>query len=165
MAKRIVFGTEEVLVRYCGEKERKRYEAPPYTRWVVWTNYCFPMFMTLFRFHNSGSDRRNIRGGFECTFLIYQAVYQMCGTNRKGAEKKEKSMETKPNRERKIVNRNNGSFTVAHSPWKRGSRFHISPQIIDSRWNETETVCWAKAKAKCIISNVVNLGALHMPLW
>lgn len=34
-------------------------------------NYCFPMFMTLFRFHNSTEHR-----GFECTFLIYQALYQ-----------------------------------------------------------------------------------------
>lgn len=33
-------------------------------------NYCFPMFMTLFRFHNSTEH-----GGFECTFLIYQALY------------------------------------------------------------------------------------------
>lgn len=35
-------------------------------------NYCFPMFMTLFRFHNSTEH-----GGFECTFLIYQALYQV----------------------------------------------------------------------------------------
>lgn len=35
-------------------------------------NYCFPMFMTLFRFHNSTEHR-----GFECTFLIYQALYQV----------------------------------------------------------------------------------------
>lgn len=35
-------------------------------------NYCFPMFMTLFRFHNSPEH-----GGFECTFLIYQALYHV----------------------------------------------------------------------------------------
>lgn len=35
-------------------------------------NYCFPMFMAPLRFHNSPEH-----GGFECTFLIYQALYQV----------------------------------------------------------------------------------------
>jgi len=35
-------------------------------------NYCFPMFMTPFRFHNSVESR----SFFGCKFLIYQSLYQ-----------------------------------------------------------------------------------------